>query len=727
MSKTPIISHLYNDGTWHIQTNEQHCLGVAQLAEKFASEFGMGEWGKLLGLLHDRGKESEGFQAYIKRNSGYDPEARSNLPHHHSYVGAKLIHKIPFDQLYWLSNAIAGHHRGLYNIDELESELDKDIPEGVSSAIPNHNLSLPKFKIKQADASHVARLLFSCLVDADWLDTEQFMQPEKSVLRGKYATLEQLREKLQNYRTHLSKLPSTPLNQLRNEIQRRCEASARMQPGFFELTVPTGGGKTIASVIWAINHAIAHHKRRIIIAIPFTSIIVQTAEILRNIFGEENVVEHHSVVNDSVVDSRSLLACENWDAPIIVTTNVQLFESMFSNKPSACRKLHSIVNSVIVLDEVQSLPLSFLQPIVDGIKSYVKIFGTSFLFCTASQPILDGNRNGCNGAVFEGIDRDVIRDIIGTDLELHDRLRRVELSYAPDSLSFESVAQELLSHRRVLCIVNSRSNALKLYQELTNVQDDAIPTFHLSRQMCSAHILQTINKIKSILANPSKGVRVISTQLIEAGVDIDFPIVYREFAGLDSVLQAAGRCNREGNLEKGKTIVFSFMKNYQKGYLRLGADAMKDLRGLYPEADWFSPEIMRKYYERLYSKSPYFDCENINRLLGNPKNCQFEEASKKFNMITESGTKIIINFGDANELIEKLKYTGPTLGLSRKLGRYSVNVPERIFKEFQKGGLIEEPYPGYYYIQLLSQYDRSTGLKLDNDYLDQLLIISDII
>ncbi|MDE6795601.1 MAG: CRISPR-associated helicase Cas3', partial [Muribaculaceae bacterium] len=593
-------NHTYSDSGWHIQSNQEHCEGVANLASTFAAEFGMSDWGRMMGLLHDRGKESQGFQAYIRCSSGFDPKAYSNLPHFHSYVGGILAHQIPYDQLYWLSNAIAGHHKGLSNLDELELDLKKTIPDEVSQNIPNIPLSLPKFKIAQSDSSHISRMLFSCLVDADWLDTENFMQPEKTAIRGQFDLLEELRLRLQDYRKKLSSLPSSPLNLLRNEIQRRCEEMALYQPGFFELTVPTGGGKTIASIIWAINHAIRFNKKRIIIAIPFTSIIAQTAATLRKIFGDKNVIEHHSAVNESVNNERSLLACENWDAPIIVTTNVQFFESMFSNRPAACRKLHSIVNSVVILDEVQTLPLTFLQPIVSAMTTYTKIFGTSFLFCTASQPILDGYRQGCNAAVFKGIDRSQIRTIINSDLNLHSQLRRANITISEHKYTYSLLAQELINHKRVLCIVNSRRHALELYRELISSADESVPTFHLSRSMCSAHILETIEEIKKILSDSAKGIRIISTQLIEAGVDIDFPVVYRQLSGLDSILQAAGRCNREGKLQQGTTIVFSFQEERETGALRVAADTMKDMLSLYPDSDWLSPEIMRLYFEKLY-------------------------------------------------------------------------------------------------------------------------------
>lgn len=716
-----IISHLYNDGEWHIQSNQEHCEGVAKLASEFASEFGMPDWGRMIGLLHDRGKESTGFQAYIRRSSGYDPTAFSSSKKNHSYVGAALAHRLPLDQFFWMSNAIASHHGGLYNVDELELVLKEAIPEDVSQRLPDITLPLPKFKLDYSNCSHISRMLFSCLVDADWLDTERFMSPDKASVRGRFSTLAELEQRLNKYLSTLKSLPTSPLNNLRNAIQAKCEEAASIEPGFFDLTVPTGGGKTIASVIWAIRHAIHYNKKRIIIAIPFTSIIVQTAAKLREIFGEENVVEHHSAMNESTADERSLLACENWDAPIIVTTNVQLFESMFSNRRSACRKLHSLVNSVVILDEAQTLPLTFLQPVVDGMATYAKLFGTSFLFCTASQPILDGERKGSGEKPFKGIETNKIRPIINDEMHLHDKLRRVTINIDKNPYSYESLAEALLKHKRVLCIVSSRRHALELYDELSKRSDAT--TIHLSRSMCSAHILEKIIEIKEALTDPEKKIRVISTQLIEAGVDIDFPVVYRQLAGLDSILQAAGRCNREGKAKEGQTIVFTFKEDRQSSFLRFASDTMKDLISLHPDADWLSPDTMRLYYEKLYYRTPSFDKNEVGALLENPLNCQFEEASNKFQLIDETGCNIIVNFKDSDTLVRQLVANGPSRKLSRQLGRYNVTVPQRIFNEFEKAGLIEEPYPGFYYISLKDQYDDNTGLKSKNEYQEQTFII----
>lgn len=718
----PIISHLYlDDDGWHIQTNDEHSKGTAEIAAAFASEFGMAEWGRMLGLLHDRGKETEGFQAHIRKTSGYDSSAYSKESSHHSFIGAVLAHTISVkDQLFWLSNPIAGHHGGLYDLDELEKMLsERSLPPNVSKIIPDISMPLPKQKLLPRDSAHICRMLFSCLVDADWLDTERFMNKDISGRRGGGPTMNELIVKMEAHRHKLRSLPSSPMNVIRNEIQQICEDAAAYVPGFFDLAVPTGGGKTIASVIWALSHAVRYNKKRIIIAIPYTSIIVQTARVLKDIFGEDNVIEHHSVMNMDDADSPAMLACENWDAPIVVTTNVQLFESMFSNRRSTCRKLHSLCNSIVILDEIQTLPLDFLQPIVDAMQTYVKLFGTSFLFSTATQPILHGNHKGSSGAVFCGIEKERICSIIAPSMGLHEKLRRVRFLLLDTPFDYQQLAELVSSHGRVLCVVNSRRHALELFNAMPA---DGVPTFHLSRSMCSAHILDTIKEIKDILG-AGADVRVISTQIVESGVDIDFPVVYRQMAGLDSILQAAGRCNREGKMAIGETFVFSFRKDNSIGHIGFAAETMRSVVALFPAADWFSAEFIQLYYEKLYARTASFDKEDISGLLNDPLVCRFEEASQKFRLIADEGRNIIVNFGNADELIDRIKRFGPSRTLVRELGRLSVNVPEYLYKIYVKSGLVEEPVPGIIYIPLQSQYDGKIGLKTTNDYIENNFII----
>lgn len=562
------------------------------MAAEFADAFGMKEYGELLGLLHDKGKEQESFQQHIKKESGFQPNIKVSGNYHHAYVGALLLKK-HFPQLtLFLTNCIAGHHRGLYDAGDEKELLKNQIPQDVTDEAPQINIERLKMELEAADFHHLERMLFSCLVDADYLDTENFMQPDQTRLRGTKASMSELLQKLQLWLDALKeKSEDTPVNHIRNYVQEQCVSASNAEAGVFSLTVPTGGGKTLSSVLWALHHAVRNNLQRIIIAIPYTSIFVQTAHVLKNIFGEENVLEHHSNIDysnnkDSELTSRLLLATENWNYPIIVTTNVQLFESLFSNRPSACRKLHNIAKSILILDEVQTLPIDFLRPIVDSLKTLYRVFGTSILFTTASQPVLTGELEGENALIkIKGFSH--IKEIVPLDAKLYDRLRRVDLKIDDSAKDYEEIATQISQHKRVLCIVNTRKDAKEIFERLPK---EGI-TLHLSRMMCPQHIRETIEQIKEALKNEENEIiRVVATQLIEAGVDIDFPIVFRQQAGLDSILQAAGRCNREGKLKRGITHVFSLQKisNLPRGFISRTNSARMALA---KDSDWFSPKL----------------------------------------------------------------------------------------------------------------------------------------
>ena len=538
-----IISHVRSIDRV-VQSNDEHLQGVSVRASQFAEVFGMGNWGMAMGLLHDKGKEKKAFQQHIQKESGLNPQIEVEGDYRHAYVGALLAKKLFPKHHPLMDNALMGHHRGLYDDGDMKQVMKMEVPNDVNVEQIDVRLEIPKLE-KPQDIHHLERMLYSCLVDADYLDTEEFMQPEQSKLRGRYESLELLEKKLDSFLEGLKRnAPDTEVNKIRNEVQGCCLKESVSQPGFYSLTVPTGGGKTIASVLWAIKHAVSNGLKRIIIAIPYTSIITQTANVLRNIFGEENVLEHHSNVDGSERNNKELsqqlkLATENWDYPIVVTTNVQLFESLFSNRPSDCRKLHNIAKSVLILDEVQTLPMEFLQPIVDSLDTLQRVFGVSILFTTASQPVLTGKIVGSNPYVsFDGLP--TVHEIIPPDANLHARLRRVDLCFDNKRWNYDEIALEIAKHQRVLCIVNTRNDAREIYNRLPK---DGI-CLHLSRMMCPDHVKEVINKVKLALKQDSNTVvRVVSTQLIEAGVDIDFPVVFRQEAGLDSILQedAIGR------------------------------------------------------------------------------------------------------------------------------------------------------------------------------------------
>lgn len=735
-----IISHLYkneDNGEWIIQTNKEHLSGVAGMASSFAGKFGMSYWGYILGILHDKGKERNSFQQYIRITNGLSFEGiKTSEDHNHAFVGGLIANNImgrSVDNL--LSNQIISHHTGLHNWMDIEAILkDRKIPLEIDIADVDIDKSLLIKELRNSpigrsyseikNLNHLSRVLFSCLTDADRLDTERFMDRNSWEKRKCASTLSDLLPKLENFIEELqSGAVESVVNNVRKIVLEQCKLMSTSEKGFYSLTVPTGGGKTLSSLLWAMRHSVCNNMARIIIAIPYTSIIVQTAGLLKKIFGEENVLEHHSNFNldeikDEVKRDKAKLAAENWDYPIIVTTNVQLFESMFSNKPSECRKLHNIVNSVIILDEVQTLPTDFLQPIVDAMKAYQNMFGISILFTTASQPVLSGLITGSNpNGEFEGIKK--ITEIIPEKFALHDKLHRVKLDIDNEGCTYDEMASRIAEYDKVLCIVNTRKDAKEIYERLPN---DGIK-LHLSRMMCPRHISQTITRIKSLLKDESVPIiRVVATQLIEAGVDIDFPVVFRQEAGLDSVLQAAGRCNREGRIQMGQTIVFSLCKENRNPYGSMAA-ANNARKNLPTNSDWFSPATMKDYFLQLYSRKNTFDIKDIKYYLYNPNELCFEKASSEFKLIEAEGVNIIVNWEDSMEFVQQLKEHGCTYSLMKQLAQYTVGVHKSDFNSLVKYGVLEEALEGIYVLYDRAQYNPITGLSLNNHWMEEILMI----
>lgn len=723
------IAHLYQDpktDLWKVQSLAEHTRGVALLASQFSGSFGMSSWGHTLGALHDIGKSSYAFQEHIKKASGYDPDAHVTGDYHHAFVGgvvARQQYGKSADN--FLVNPIVSHHTGLHDACEIERILQKAVPLEVNMNVPKTMLESPRFKsLAKEDFHHLTRMLYSSLVDADYLDTEAFMDAPSANLRGRKLSLKQLLPRLEHHLKILeARSQQTHVNAVRHVVLQQCQQRSASPVGIYSLTVPTGGGKTLSSLAWAMRHAINNGQDRIIIAIPYTSIIVQTAAILRDIFGVENVLEHHSNVDpeqikDTVLREKLRRATENWDCPIVVTTNVQLLESMFSNKPSVCRKLHNVANSVILLDEAQTLPMDYLQPIVDALKTYNKLFHVSVLFTTASQPVLSGLIEGCNPkATFKGIGS--VEEIVPSDMKLHERLRRVSLHFDNGAKTYDEVVQQLCRHPRVLCVVNTRRDARQLYERLP---DDGL-TFHLSKMMCPAHISQTIEAIRRALDDDGNTiVRVVSTQLIEAGVDIDFPVVYRQEAGLDSILQAAGRCNREGRSDCGITHVFSLAKEHTlpKGDMQTANNARLSLGG---DRDWFAPATMADYFRQLYCRRDTFDRKDMKRYLYHPNDLNFATAAREFRLIDDAGIPVVVCWEKSLGLVEKLLSDGPSYNLMRKLAKYMVNVNPTDLKALQAMGAVQEKTEGLLVADYKLQYDDHVGLMTDNQWTDQVLTI----
>ena len=477
-----MIGHIKQniDGTFETQDLVDHLSGTAQLSKNFAAVFGNEEWGNLLGLWHDLGKYSDEFQDYIKKNSGLEEGERLGKTDHTS--AAAILAKEIYPCL-WppIAYCIAGHHAGLHNFlpepgvsGDLSDRLKKqEFLDKIRRRIPKELLEKiilnpPIGKAIDPKQIHLwIRMLFSCLVDADYLDTERFMNPESFERRGKYDSLLELKRRFDiHIDTMVKNAPITMVNTIRNKILQDCRLSGELSPGFFSITVPTGGGKTLSSMAWALVHALKYNKSRIIFAIPYTSIITQTAQIYRSIFGDENVIEHHSNIDENTNTQERKLAAENWDAPIVVTTNVQLFESLFANKTSRCRKLHNLVNSIIILDEAQMLPPEFLNPILTTIKGLVDNYSISVLFSTATQPVLTGKIGGKGQFAFEGIATNSVRELVQDVDKLASDLKRVEIQLpvkTNETIDWSTIADELQQQEQVLCIVNTRNQCRELH------------------------------------------------------------------------------------------------------------------------------------------------------------------------------------------------------------------------------------------------------------------------
>lgn len=698
-----------------------HLEGTAKLAKQFASAFGSEEYAYRAGLLHDLGKYSEAFQQRIRGGPKCD----------HSTAGAREADKLGVCGRL-LAYCIAGHHSGLPNRGSasdtgqegsLHARLVKDI-EPYDMAFTELDKQaftpLPRPNIKPIgkggfSLSMYIRMLYSCLVDADFLDTEQFMSGgiiDRTVCYDFPAFLELLNRRLE-------KFPKEGvINQKRAEILSSCREAANTEKGLFTLTVPTGGGKTLSSLAFAIEHLQKHLMDRIIYVIPYTSIIEQNARIFEKLLGEENVLQHHSNFdfedNEHKVGNKLKLSSENWDIPIVVTTNVQFFESLFANKSSRCRKLHNMANSVIILDEAQMLPVEYLLPCVRALCELVQNYNASVVLCSATQPALD-----C--VLPKGV---VPREICKNINDLYTSFQRTR-TVKRGRLDTQSLAIELTDNRQALCILNTRKHALDVFSLL-----DKKDSFHLSTLMCPIHRLKVIEEIRVRLRN-NLPCRVVSTRLIEAGVDVDFPVVYRSVCGLDSIIQSAGRCNREGlltdihgNPVMGTVHIFEpddeYAKRQPAAFLR-PISVTREIMRKYE--DILSPEAVKAYFSRLYqlagnsidNKGVFSALEDGFDARRGDMAFDFSSVAKKFKLIEKDTHAIIIPYDQkAKQAILKLKQADRFGDILRTLQRYTVSIYKPEFDGLRGIGALEEiPGKEVYVLKEDSEmYDSHTGLKI---------------
>ena len=704
----------------------EHLKNVARISRNFADDFHAGDLAYMTGLLHDLGKYSPDFQ---KRLEGAENRVD------HATAGSVEAIRIFSNELrpagLFSAYTIAGHHGGLPNYGSVENGLcerlqRKNLPD--YSSYKNEILLAPsgemKFKRKAKQKtlgfcySFFTRMLYSCLVDADSLDTEVFTSPEKSSVRGQFDSFEVLRQKFETFMQEKNSCAvDSPINHERKRIYSQCIAAASQPQGFFSLTVPTGGGKTLSSMAFALEHLKTHDLKRVFYVIPYTSIIEQNAKVFRDIFGDRNVLEHHSNFDPETMKksegdpiSESLkLATDNWDMPVVVTTNVQFFESLFSNKRSRCRKLHNLAKSVIILDEAQMLPTGYLLPCLAALSELVRNYGATVVICTATQP-------GLEKIFMEHLDpKFSIHEIMQSPAPdaLYNSLNRVHVTALDHPVDDAELSSRLKQYRQVLCIVNTRNHARKLYDALKESGN----CYHLSARMCPVHRREKIAEIKTILKE-RKDCRVISTQLIEAGVDIDFPVVYRTMTGIDSIAQAAGRCNREGKLPIGEVFIFKSTEPHGKATSWQNLVAEVGEMALAGSDDPLSLSTVADYFQRLYhfKEDGGLDEKKILPALEERAGelaFPFEEIAALFRII-ESGTKdIIIPFDEnARSRIMELRSTDFPWKYLRELQGYTVSIYSNEFRELERTNMVETIADRFYVLRSCEDYSDETGLKL---------------
>lgn len=727
-------SNSENKSTW--QTIISHLSGTANLALKLGQGTGVEQYAYIAALLHDIGKYSLAFQNRLTGSSQKVDHSTAGAVEIERIFGQDPLHKAIAEMLAY---CISGHHSGLMDhgspIDvesdgTLQGRLKKPLKDysNYVNDISIKDLSFPtKLPISPTtryggfSLSFFTRMIYSILVDADFQDTETFMNGGKKP-RGEFASLDELRAKLELQLNSFGP-PHTQINIKRAETLMECIQRAKDKPGLFTLTVPTGGGKTLSSLAFALYHAQVNQLDRVIYIIPYTTIIEQNAAVFKRYLGEQNVLEHHSnfdwetALRHIEVDSaddltnqaayKLRLSAENWDVPVIVTTNVQFFESLFANRSSRCRKIHNLAKSVLIFDEAQMLPREFLDPCMKAVYELIENYGTSAVFCTATQPSL--TRFFPANTHFSEISKN--------PTGLYESYRRVQV-LSEGILEDSEVIDRLNKNEQVLCIVNTRAHAKGLFDQIENVN-----RFHLSTWMCPVHRKMTVEKIRSHLQN-GKTCRVVSTQLMEAGIDLDFPVGYRALAGLDSIIQAAGRVNREGKRAIGTLYVFesdtALIKRTPKEITQAAAVAKMVLER-FPE-DPICLDAIRAYYDSLYDLQGQsaFDANRIMDCFekGIPGNIDFdfEKAAKKFKLIKENTVSLIVPFdSQADDILSNCELIEKPYLLLRKLQPYTINLYEKGFNTLQGKGAITFLNEEIPVLSDMAFYNSETGIEIPED------------
>lgn len=707
------LAHIAEDG--RVQTVAEHLRGTGTLATGFASAFGGEKDAYLAGILHDIGKFTPAFQARLQGGAIVD----------HATAGAAeafhTLRNLP------VALAIAGHHGGIPDFGHPHADTADDptfcgrIKRNVSpdpvwrQECPPPASQAPVWLSLQdypANAFYT-RMLYSCLVDGDFQDTQNFMNGTPPP-RGQHASLETLLSKVRHQASqYLQASTISPVCQQRNKVLKTCLEKGQSVPqGLYTLTVPTGGGKTFASLAFGLEHAVRRGLSRIIYVIPYTSIIDQTAEVFTRLLGEENVLAHYYGAEYQLSDPeeltsaqyKKLLASENWDAPVVVTTAVQFFESLYSNRSSRCRKLHNMANSVIIFDEAQTLPVDYLRPCLYAIGELVRHYRATAVLCTATQPAVE--------PLFRELMPELrMQELCPDDGSLRAALSRTVLEDR-GQLTKESLGQMLQAHEQVLCVVNKRKTAQELFRLLPQEGSYCLTTL-----LCPQDRKKQIEEIRLRLRE-GLPCRVVSTSLIEAGVDVDFPTAYREDCGLDSLLQTAGRCNREGRRSPNSSFVYRFSLEGCTPPLMLSKNRSALQYAARHHEDLAAPEAIRTYFTELFGlKAGSMDKKQILEAMEKGiDGCRlpFRQVADRFRLIETDTRPVYLPIGEGEALCNRLRQGEQGRSLFRKLGQYSVDCYPWHFKELDAAGALALlPDGSGAILQDLSKYDSHTGLSLD--------------
>ena len=713
-----------------------HLEDTAARAASFLETVSCGDIGRAAGLLHDVGKYTGEFQTRLQGGPRVD----------HSTAGAKIaVARFGPKLGRILAFCIAGHHAGLANgvngvrttalTDRLNRTTLKLDPVW-EQEITLPELTVPPIKPRDNktafSAAFFTRMLFSALVDADYLDTEAYFASLKGSLpaRGQHPKLGDLLARLES---HLARLASeadiTEVNRLRREVLNHVRRKASSPQGLFTLTVPTGGGKTLTSLAFALEHAVRHGFTSVIYVIPFTSIVDQTASVFRDALRNDDddpgsfLVEHHSAFDEDLIGNREAkgklrLSMENWDAPIIVTTAVQFFESLFANRPSRCRKLHNIANSVVILDEAQTLPLKLLRPCITALDELARNWQSSIVLCTATQPSLSAS-DGFPGG-FEGL-----QELAPDPKHLYRKLKRTRICQR-GKMDDARLAEQLRQSPQALCIVNTRRHARELYE----IIESADGACHLTTAMCARHRSEVLKDVRLRLKG-GEPVLLVATSLVEAGVDIDFPVVWRAEAGLESIVQAAGRCNREGRASVADVFVFEPAEAEGRKPPAEIAQFAAAARGVMRHHnDPLSLEAIKNYFQEVYwIKDGELDAKGILHKLderGHSLYFPFESIAKEFRMIETDMVPVIVPYRGADSkddtvarLLSKLDWVEHPGWIARDLQPYVVQIPLRARSALLASGAVrivrKEVFAEQFFVLTNSDlYLKSVGLTWED-------------